>query len=226
MTGDPWLPPPGAHPPETHGLDRNGLVYHRLLTALDYEFHARNAPRCVCGHTDLLHRRRGRTRRCGMCECPSWRQPLRVDLARLIDHTRRHLVPAFVRRWQRRLHNLARFFDHLETYMAADRDLITTILAALPEISAGIAAKDAKIASLTQQLTDAGVAAAADEEADRQALAPVAEAVDAMRAALAGSPTTPAVEPEPIPVEEIPAAVEEAAAAEPTDPGPVPDPTV
>lgn len=126
-------------------------------------------------------------------------------------------LPPLVQRTRRWLHVLVHL-DRLEPYMATDRDLITTILAALPAIADGVAAKDAKIASLTEQLADAGAAAAADESADAAALSPVGDAVEAIRAALAGSPTTPPTEPAPIPVEEVPAAVEEAAEAEPQSP--------
>jgi hypothetical protein len=115
-----------------------------------------------------------------------------------------------VRRARRRLHTLTRILDTLETSMAPDRDLATTILAALPEISAGIAAKDAKIASLTQQLSDAGVAAAADAQDDAAAWAPVGEAVEAIRAALAASPITPDQVPDTIPVEDVPAVLDQA----------------
>ncbi len=110
-----------------------------------------------------------------------------------------------------------------EQTMAADRDLATTILAALPAIAEGIAARDSKIAELQQQLDAAGVAAAADEAEDTAAFTPVKEAVDAIVAALTASPATPDTAPDPIPVEDIPAAVDQAAQTEAGDPGPVPD---
>ncbi len=123
-------------------------------------------------------------------------------------------MPDLVRRLRRRLHTLTRFLDHLENTMAADRDLITTILAGLGPIAEAIRAKDATIAALRGRLTDAGIAAAADEATDAAALTPVAQAVDAMALALAASPATGATEPEPIPVEQVPAAVEQAASTE------------
>lgn len=120
-----------------------------------------------------------------------------------------------VRRWRRRLSTLSRLLDHLETTLATDRDLISTILAALGPIAEGVAAKDTRIRELEQQLAAAGAAAAADEAADTAALAPVAEAVQALRDALAPRVD---VEPVPIPVEEVPAAVEDLPADGPVDP--------
>lgn len=119
-------------------------------------------------------------------------------------------LPEIVRRARRRLHTLTRILDNLENPVATDRDLITTILAALPSISAAVAAKDARIADLEQKLTDAGVAAAEDEAADTAALAPVKAAIDAMTAALVASPVTPDQAPDTIPVEDVPAVLDQA----------------
>lgn len=118
-----------------------------------------------------------------------------------------------VRRARRRLHTLTRIIDNLENFVATDRDLITTILAALPGISAAVAAKDARIADLEQQLAAAGVAAADDEAGDAAALAPVKDAVDAIVASLQASPSTPDQVPDVIPVEDVPAVLDQATPA-------------
>lgn len=116
-----------------------------------------------------------------------------------------------VRRAMRRLHTLNRILDTLEPHMTmpADRQLIETILASLGPIADAVAAKDTRIRDLEQQLIAADVAIADDEAADAAALAPVAEAVAALRDALGD---TVDAEPEPVAVADVPAAVEQATA--------------
>lgn len=132
-------------------------------------------------------------------------------------------MPEFVRRWKRRLTTFARFLDTLESIMTApDRDLITTILAALTAIPDAIRARDAYTADLERRLREADAASAADAQADAEAMAPVADVVERIVAALAGSSVTPDTAPEPIPVEEAGQAVEEAVDANTSDTGSVP----
>lgn len=113
------------------------------------------------------------------------------------------MLAQIVQRARRWLHVLAHL-DLLESFMAADRDLIESLAALIPTIVDGVDQLVTDRNAWRDRALAAEGAAVTDEADDLAALTPLRDGLAALAAKLA--PAAPEVEP--VPVEELPGAVD------------------